>query len=62
MEILNSTSDDLKESREILERITKRKLYKYVSSLVLPTSGEYNKKEVMREVCVFLVNFFSFRS
>jgi len=51
MEILNSTSDDLRESREILERITKRKLYKYVSSLVLPTPGEYNKKTVMAEVC-----------
>ena len=36
LEILNSNNKKLLESRQILERIGKRKLYKYVGSVVLP--------------------------
>ncbi len=34
--ILHSTCEDLKESREILERASRRKLYKYVGYTLLP--------------------------
>jgi hypothetical protein len=37
---LNSDSNDLAESRKILERIHKRQLYKYLGSFVLPQEND----------------------
>ncbi len=61
LQILYSTDPLLNESREILERIVKRNLYKHVSTLVLPLSDkEYSKKELEEDVkFLFYHNFFT---
>ena len=53
LQILYSTDQLLNESREILQRIVKRNLYKHVSTLVLPLSDkEYSKKELESDVII----------
>lgn len=48
LEIVHSTNETLKESREILERVGRRKLYKYVGTTVLP--GSKNNKDEIKEL------------
>jgi len=43
--ILYSTCEDLKESREILERVARRKLYRYVGYTLLPEDKDLQKVE-----------------
>lgn len=45
LEILNSNHPDLEESKKILELISKRKLYKYVGSCVLPNDADISVLE-----------------
>ena len=41
----------MKESREILERVEKRMLYKYIGSTVLPNDKNGHAKDLKAEVC-----------
>lgn len=56
LEILYSEDGRLKESREILERVGKRKLYKYVGTTVLP--GSKNNKKDIQELKENVICFF----
>ena len=51
LEVLYSDDPRLKESREILERVEKRMLYKYIGSTVLPNDKKVDAKNLKAEVC-----------
>lgn len=56
LEILYSDNELLKESKEILQQLTIRKLYKYVGTQVLPTptnDKDYDKKTLETDVGLF---------
>ena len=49
--ILHSISEDLKESREILKRASRRQLYKYVGYTLLPDDKNKDKNEHLLREC-----------
>ena len=53
LELLYTTDPELRESKEILERIGKRQLYKYVGSFVLPNNTT-NIHSIEDELTTFL--------
>lgn len=53
-QILNSKDKKLDASREILKRVTDRRLYKFLGSCVLPENIKLDKKQLEIEVNSFL--------
>ena len=45
LQILNSENDELRQSRDILKRVEKRKLYKHVGSCVIPPNNNQKSLE-----------------
>ena len=63
-EILYSSDERLKESRELLERIVKRKLYKFVTSVVLKSTADLEEKDfedVSDRINCYLYIFYSLK-
>lgn len=49
-QILNSKEKKLQESKEILRRVSERRLYKFLGSCVLPENSNLDKKQLETSV------------
>lgn len=54
LQILHSESEELRPSRELLQRIEKRKLYKYVGSSVIPPRKSSEAKFLAKKLMEFM--------
>lgn len=54
LKILHSDHEDLKEASELLKRVEKRKLYKYVGSCVIPSDENTDLKDLKIQLLSFM--------